>query len=209
MWSPGVLPATDRTHRATPSSGHLSPFPGMMGMSEITDSLWTGTGPNTLSHTQGALGGLVGTPAQCDLMPIFGNKHPVAEPHQLLGGCRLLPSCSQHSSRHTGEEHPVSQSPRAGLQGLEPAVREGTGSALVVEQRGKRMTVGVGGTAAFSALTWPMVSRAQSSPSSPLFISCSHWKSVSSRKTRTQPRPHIQPGLEAAPVTRNISKTQN
>lgn len=47
------------------------------------------------------------------------------------------------------------------------------------------------------------------SPSSSLFIRCSSQESANSQKPRRQPRPRIQPGLKAAPVTRNISKTQN
>jgi len=79
-----------------------------------------------------------------------------------------LPATRLRADGSCRRESHVSRSPRAGAgpRGEEPAASEDMDavSALVVEQRGKRLMVGVQGMAVFSALLWPTISRVQSRP---------------------------------------------
>lgn len=69
--------------------------------------------------------------------------------------------------------------------------------------------VDIKGTSNFSVLLWPEISRVQSCPA---IAPCSSLQSLGVseflKNAEAAPAPHSA-GAEAAPVTRNISKTQN
>lgn len=161
----------------------------------------------------------------CPVRPdaCLGNKHPVAELHQPPEGCGPDPRTPRsHPASHNmapGTEEPQEKGATCpetlelGVAGRGARNKRGHSpspgcEAGMEEADGQRPRIG-SLFCSFMAYDKQGAKSPSSCPNSSLFICCSHWEPASSRKTGKQPQPRVQPGLEAAPVTRNIPKTQN
>lgn len=154
------------------------------------------------------------TPAQCDLMLVLETSTQ-RQSYQSPGGPDSR-SPRSHPAPHNmtqGTQEPQEkgatcpQTLELGPAGRRHSLLPGR-EAGREEADGQRPRIG-SLLCSFTAYDKQGSKSPSSCPNSSLFIRCSHWESVSSRKTWKQPQPRVQPGLEAAPVTRNIPKTQN